>query len=121
MTHDRDAKLKEIDKVREDIKKLQDKLDALLFPEREIQVLFPPGFSLNNEILNTIRNSKEAIKTKKIHQLLTKAYPKHKIVKKRVFSALAYLKRKNQIESPAYGTYRIAQPKTTNVQESIGG
>lgn len=117
-----ETRLKEIDKLRNEIQERESRLNALLFPAKEVQVLFPAGFSLNNEILDVLGKAKGAVSTDALHGSLTDKYPKYNIDKKRVLSALAYLKNvKKEIESAGYGKYRVAPKPTTEVHSGSGG
>jgi len=111
-----ETKLKEIDQLRAEIKEREDKLRALLYPEKAVTVVLPADFSINDEILNILRAARGlSVSTSTMYEALTKKYPKYKLEKKRILSALAYLKnRKKQIEGAEYGAYRILPDQVTS-------
>lgn len=113
-------KLAEIDKLREEIALREARLKELLYPEKA--VLLPADFSINDEILRILGKSKASVSADEIYRTLNKDYPKYKLDKKRVASALAYLKnKKKEIVSAGYGKYELApKTKTTEAHDGSG-
>ena len=104
-TKERLAQLQELIKQKEEIEK---KIEAILSPEKE--VVLPPNFSMNAEVFNVVKDtgSTGIAKPSILHSLQVK-YPDYRIDRKKVASALAYLKNtKKQVEIIERGMYKVA-------------
>lgn len=107
MSQSRTDILKEIDKLREEIRVREERLDVLLLPEKRVQIVLPADFSINEEILRILRETKEGLSNSTMLEKLNILYPKYGIDKKRVNSAFVYLKKRGDIEPVARAKYRI--------------
>jgi len=105
---------KKLDRIQELINQkgaIEKELEKLLSPEKV--VAFPPNFSLNNEILEIIRNAgNKGTASKSILRALQQKYPDYGINRKQVASTLAYLKNtKKTLEILDRGIYRLKEPQ----------
>jgi hypothetical protein len=105
-TKDRLLQLQELIKEKEMIEK---KIEALLSPEKE--VVLPPDFSINAEILTVLKEAGvNGMPKSYLLKKLQLKYPNYGIDRRRVASALAYLKNtKKQIEILGRGMYRAVE------------
>ena len=112
MNEDAQKKLNEINTLQKEIGVLQQKLEKLLSPEK--QVVLPPDFSLIDEVLKFLKEKKTATHTKEIVRSLSEKFPHYGIDRKKVASALVYLKsKKKTISLVGRGTYQFIEITAT--------
>ena len=99
-------RLNQIMELNDQIKTLEKKLELLLSPEKE--VVLPPDFSINAEVLTVLKEAgSEGMAKKRIQKVLQEKFPNYGIDKRKVASALAYLKNsKGKIESIGRAVYK---------------
>jgi len=102
-----DEKLAEIQRLLKERDSINERLRMLVEPEK-VAVL-PVGFSMNSEVLNVVQNGgMGGVSAKDILKILDKKYPTYGIDRKRVASALAYLKNtKKSVTQKARGVYVV--------------
>ncbi|SRR5258708_7337915 len=103
-TQERLARLQELIQERELIER---EIEMLLSPEKE--VVLPPGFSTNVEVLSVLKEAGSAGMAKsRVLKALQDKYPHYGIDQRKVASALAYLKNtKKQIALIGRGMYKV--------------
>ncbi|MEK7564799.1 MAG: hypothetical protein AAB501_01005 [Patescibacteria group bacterium] len=100
------SQIQELIKQKEIIEK---ELESLL---SEKAVILPLGFSLNNEVLDLIKENINGIASTQILNTLLNKYPDYGIDRKKVASSLAYLKNtKKLIGQAGRGIYKLAENK----------
>ena len=99
-------KLEEINQLQAQISVLQEKLEMLL---DEKKVVLPTDFSVINEVLKILQESKNPLHTKEITRELIRKFPSYGIDRKKVAAALVYLKNtKKKITGVGRGVYQVA-------------
>ncbi len=107
MSKDRVEKLKELDTLRAEIKEREDRIDQILNPEKQIQVVLPANFSIYDEIKKILKDSKESLSNATIQEKLKTSFPNYGIDTRKVNSAMVYLKKRGDVETTARARYKI--------------
>jgi len=104
-----DEKLAEIQRLLRERDQINERLRLLVEPEK-VAVL-PVGFSMNAEVFRVVQNGGAAgVSAKEILKILDKQYPTYGIDRKRVASALAYLKNsKKSVDQKERGVYVVVE------------
>ena len=98
-------KLEEINNLQKQIAKLQQRLEELL---DEKKVVLPSNFSIINEVFKVLEESNTPLHTKEIMKTLMNEFPSYGIDRKKIASALVYLKNnKRKITSVGRGVYSV--------------
>ena len=119
MSRNRTDILKDIDRLRAEIKEREDALDLLLLPEKQIQVVLPSDFSINEEILKILRESGDGLSNATIQGKLKGAFPTYGIDTRKVNSAIVYLKKRGNIEPMGRARYRIKTETPDSTEPEI--
>ncbi len=112
--------LKELDTLRAEIKEREERIDQILFPEKQIQVVLPSDFSINAEILKVLGDSKEGLSNSTIQEKLKITFPNYGINARKVNGAIVYLKKRGDIEPTGRAMYRIKTETPQSTDQGIG-
>ncbi len=114
-------KLEEVKQLLRQKEDIERRLKAIFEPER-VAVL-PSGFSINNEIFGIVASAGQGgISAQDVLSTMKKKHPTFGIDRKRIASALAYLKNgKKSVEQTGRGIYRTASQNETANANNAGG
>ena len=101
-----ETKLARAIELKQVIEDAQNELDSLFSPEKA--VILPTDFSMNNEVLSSIKQAgEEGVDLKKILYSMQSSFPRYGINRQKIASALAYLKNgKKVITQVGRGVYK---------------
>ncbi|MBI2623727.1 MAG: hypothetical protein HYW65_04140 [Candidatus Liptonbacteria bacterium] len=106
-----DDKVRRVEEIIRQKAELDVELRSLLAPVQQVDL--PVGFSWNDEVLKVIQEAGEGgIDVRRILRILQQKHPTYDADRKRVASALAYLKNdKKKIAKIGHGVYKILENK----------
>ncbi|MBI4086406.1 hypothetical protein HY416_00275 [Candidatus Kaiserbacteria bacterium] len=113
-----DEKLKEIETLLEEKKRIEARLREIVSPEAEIKL--PPGFSYPSEVLKVILNAgPTGITAEDVLNHMRRIQPE--ISRKKVGGILSYLRSNHQVVNIGRGAYRAASQTEPPTSSDAGG